>query len=105
MSDATPQPVRTRRDVGKPEAQKDPIFLFQRKGNFGQWDTEYVFFTREEAEQWGRDYSYRYRRGGWRVYCVSAMGELAGVLRLPEQARAVAAEPTVDAYPCGDQLE
>ena len=94
---------RTRRDVGGPEAQKDPIFLFQRKGNFGQWDTEYVFFTREEAEEWGTAHSYRYRRGGWRVYCVSAMGELADVLRMPEQQTSVSA--VVDAYPYGDALE
>ena len=92
---------RTRRQVGEPEAQRDPIFLFQRKGNFGQWDTEYVFFTREEAEQFGKDYSYRYRRGGWRVYCVSAMGELADVLRMPEQTTT----QTVDIYPYGDALE
>lgn len=105
MSDATPQPIRTRRDVSAPEAQKDPIFLFQRKAKFGQWDTVYVFFTREEAEQYGRDFAYNFR-SGWRVYCVTAMGELADVLRMPEKAaQTKAIEPTVDAYPYGDPLE
>lgn len=104
MSDATPQPIRTRRDVGAPEAQKDPIFLFQRKAKFGQWDTVYVFFTREEAEQYGRDFAYNFR-SGWRVYCVTAMGELADVLRMPEKAADV--QDRIDVAPrcggCGKQ--
>lgn len=90
---------RTRRDVGYPEAQKDPIFLFQRKSG-KHWETEWVFFTREEGEEWGRAHAYNYPRG-WRVFCVSAIGELADVLRIPEQQ---SSQP-VDAYPYGDALE
>lgn len=93
--------VRTRRDVGKPECQKDPIFLFQRKSG-KHWETEWVFFTREEGEEWGRDHAYNYPRG-WRVFCVSALGELADVLRMPEQP--VVQIPVAAAYSYGDALE
>lgn len=85
---------RTRRDVGKPECQKDPIFLFQRKSG-KHWETEWVFFTREEGEEWGRDHAYNYPRG-WRVFCVSALGELADVLRMPEQQAGLQIEADAD---------
>lgn len=59
------------------EITADPIFLFQKF--YRGWDTEYVFFTREEAEEWGRNHAYRYKR--WRVFCVCAKGELAKLLK------------------------
>ena len=43
------------------------------------WDTEYVFFTREEAKTWGENHDYNYR-DGWRVYCVCSKGELATLM-------------------------
>jgi hypothetical protein len=49
------------------------------------WRTETVWFTREEAEEWGKNHSYRFgdgRKGtDWQVYCVCAKGELAEVLK------------------------
>ena len=47
--------------------------------SFDYWDTEYVFFTRAEAEAWGQRANRRYP-DGWRVYCVCAKGELAQLL-------------------------
>ena len=44
------------------------------------WDTELVFFTREEGEAYGRAKEYNYV-DGWRVYCVCAQGKLAELLR------------------------
>lgn len=44
------------------------------------WDTVSIFFTREEAEAYGRSRSHRYL-DGWRVYCVHAEGELADLLK------------------------
>lgn len=43
------------------------------------WDTERVFFTRQEAEEWATARSYNYPNG-WRVYCVCAEGVLIQVL-------------------------
>jgi len=45
------------------------------------WETEHVFFTREEGEQWGRGHAYNYP-DGWMVYCVCAKGTLAKLLLL-----------------------
>lgn len=76
-----------RGDVGKPEATRDPIFLFQWKKiladddfNEDVWETDSVFFTREEGERFGRNHAYRWPNG-WRVYCVPANGVLAELLR------------------------
>lgn len=46
------------------------------------WQTEYVYFTREEAEAYGRSRPYDHGEAGsgWRVYCVCANGELAKLL-------------------------
>lgn len=44
------------------------------------WDTELVFFTREEGEAFGRRKAYNYP-DGWRVYCVCAQGDLAALLK------------------------
>ena len=43
---------------------------------FEYWETHRVFFTREAAQQFGDDHSYRYT-GGYRTFGVSATGELA----------------------------
>ena len=40
------------------------------------WDTESVWLSREESEQYGRDHAYNYP-DGWRVYGVPSEGELA----------------------------
>lgn len=42
------------------------------------WHTDSVWFTREEAEGYGRSHSYNYLK--WRVYCVCAEGALAKIL-------------------------
>lgn len=44
------------------------------------WETDRVFLTREEAENYGRNRHYNYR-DGWRVYAVCAEGELEEVLK------------------------
>jgi len=58
------------------------------------WETERVFFTREEAEAWGRARTYRW--SAWRCYCVSAEGDLAALLR------AVSERPTGDLAPSSE---
>lgn len=46
------------------------------------WNTDLVFFTRDEAEGEAERRSYHYGRKGidWRVYCVCAEGELKDIL-------------------------
>ena len=44
------------------------------------WHVEGVWFTRAEAERFGKQTHYRYPHGH-RVYCVCADGELAALLR------------------------
>ena len=44
------------------------------------WETDRVFLTRQEAEEYGKARSYNYR-DGWRVYAVNCVGELAQALR------------------------
>jgi hypothetical protein len=44
------------------------------------WITEHVWFTREEAERWGRDHEYRFGENKWRVFCVWTQGKLATIL-------------------------
>lgn len=43
------------------------------------WETESVFLSREEAETYAAARQYHYPHG-WRVFCVSAIGELAELL-------------------------
>lgn len=49
------------------------------------WETESVWFTRDEAEIWGASHSYRFGEGrkgiDWQVYCLCAEGELAKLLK------------------------
>lgn len=47
---------------------------------FEQWITESVWLDREEAENFGRAKSHRWR-DGWRVYAVCAEGDLAKLLK------------------------
>lgn len=83
----------TRGDVARPEMTRDPIFLLQvsrtKRGPHSDeyddddcdwWDTESVWFTREEAEAFAKAHAYRWPNG-WRVYCTCAEGELASLLR------------------------
>jgi len=58
------------------------------------WETERVFFTREEAEKWGQAHAYRW--DAWRVWCLPAQGELAALLR------AVSERPTGDLAPSSE---
>ncbi len=51
------------------------------------WDTEMVFWSREEGEAYGKRRDYNYR-DGWRVYCVCANDTLAALLK---EARALVA--------------
>lgn len=44
------------------------------------WETDRVFLTRQEAEEYGKSRAYNYREG-WRVYSVNCVGELAQALR------------------------
>lgn len=44
------------------------------------WDTESVWFTREEAQAWVDSHLYRWP-DGMRVFCICAEGELARLLR------------------------
>lgn len=44
------------------------------------WETDRVFLTRQEAEEYGKSRAYNYR-DGWRVYSVNCVGELAQALR------------------------
>lgn len=44
------------------------------------WLPEGVWFTREEAEEYGRSHAYRFSQG-WRVYCICADGDLARLLK------------------------
>lgn len=55
-----------------------------------KWRTEYVFYSREEGERYGRARKYRYgsEGTGWQVYCVCAEGELAKVLDAHDDSRA-----------------
>lgn len=55
-----------------------------------KWRTEFVFYSREEGEQYGhrRKYKYGSEGTGWRVYCVCAEGELARVLDAHDDSRA-----------------
>ena len=78
---AQPPDLPQRGDVGLPECTRDPIFLlksFQRRPDF--WKTESVWFTRQEAEDFALRTEYRYDKG-WRVYCTTAEGQLAKLLR------------------------
>ncbi len=44
------------------------------------WETEDVFYSREEGEEYGHRRHYNYT-DGWRVYCVCAQGKLAEILK------------------------
>jgi hypothetical protein len=48
------------------------------------WITESVWLTRNEAEYFGKANAYNYQFG-WRVYCLSACGELAEILNKVEE--------------------
>jgi len=49
MSNATPQPIRTRRDVGAPEAQKDPNTDLYT----GRWCRVAVTYVMRDVQRWG----------------------------------------------------
>ena len=69
------------------EGTRAVIFLFQvrQKGDKGDWRTEGVWLSREEAESWAESTAYNHggiegRGKTWRVYGVCANGELAELL-------------------------
>ena len=47
------------------------------------WDTESVWYSRDEAEDWGKSHAYRFTYG-WRVFCVPCEGQLAKILAANE---------------------
>jgi hypothetical protein len=49
-----------------------------------QWTAQSVWLTRNEAEIHARKHEYNYHFG-WRVYCLSASGELAEILNKAEE--------------------
>ena len=77
------------------EGTRDPIFLLQVKRTIigditddcdyevNYWDTERVYFTREEAEAYAESRPYHYGKNGdgWRVYCTNSEGQLAELLK------------------------
>jgi hypothetical protein len=75
--------MKTRNEMSREEATRDPIFLLQVRGDKrAKWRTETVFFSRGEGEAWAKAHEYRW--GEWQVYCVHATGDLCDVLRMPE---------------------
>lgn len=77
----------------KPTDEKDtpPVLSMQEMAQhrYGEWDapcaietweTESVWLSREEAEDYGKARHYNYT-SGWRVYCVCAEGRLGDLLR------------------------
>lgn len=78
--------MKTRIDMAHEEATRDPIFLFQvwhGTKKRGHWDTERVFYSREEAREYGNSQVHNFGKdgSGWMVYCIPAEGKLAEVLK------------------------
>ena len=89
---------KLRRDIAKKEITRNPIFLLQSKhficvcdncideddpelcdNSFIEWQTESIFSTREAAEEFGEQTTYRYPNG-WKVYCIPCADELHEIL-------------------------
>jgi hypothetical protein len=78
--DASRFVFKPRSEVCRAEATGNPIFLLQKK--IGRhWETECVFYSREEGEAFGNEHAYNYKNG-WRVYSVPCGGVLATLLKV-----------------------
>jgi|WetSurMetagenome_2_1015567.scaffolds.fasta_scaffold332848_2 hypothetical protein len=80
----------TRTEMAQAEATKSPIFLLQRRIRGDYYETESVWYSREEAEQYLKNHEYNYRNSksglpGGRVYSVPCYGELSDVLESVEK--------------------
>lgn len=62
------------------DTEVDESYMRNSEDFTASWHVEGVWFTREEAECFGKSTYYRYDHGH-RVYCVCAAGELAKLLR------------------------
>jgi len=71
------------RDDADPEAD-DPYLtdkeLVSKECAFEYWESESVWFTRDEAEGWAERHAYRFP-SGWQVYCMCAEGRLSELLK------------------------
>lgn len=77
--------MKTRLEMSREEATRSPIFLLQRRIRGDHYETESVWYSREEAEQYLKDHAYNYRNSkpnlpGGRVYCVPCAGILSEAL-------------------------
>lgn len=77
--------MKPRIEMSKEEATRSPIFLLQRRIRGDYYETESVWYSREEAEQYLKDHAYNYRNSkpgypGGRVYCVPCYGVLSEIL-------------------------
>ena len=79
--------MKRRKIMAQEEATQNPIFLLQRRIWGDHYETESVWYSREEAEQYLKDHAYNYRNSrhglpGGRVYCVPCYGVLSDILTL-----------------------
>jgi len=77
--------MKTRKQMSQEEATRNPIFLLQRSVRGDHYETESVWYSREEAEQYLKDHEYNYRSRkpgmpGGRVYCVPCRWPLSEIL-------------------------
>ncbi len=78
--------MKNRIDMAREEATRSPIFLLQRRTSGSHYETESVWYSREEAEQYLKDHAYNYRNSkpdlpGGRVYSVPCNGVLEEALK------------------------
>ena len=102
--------MKTRKQMSQEEATRSPIFLLQRRIRGDYYETESVWYSREEAEQYLKEHEYNYRNSkpglpGGRVYCVPCHWTLSEILdqwdaaQQPHQADAdprLAVDPVID---------
>ena len=77
--------MKPRIEMSREEATRSPIFLLQRRISGDHYETESVWYSREEAEQYLKDHAYNYRNSkpglpGGRVYAVPCYGDLSDIL-------------------------
>lgn len=99
--------MKQRSEMSKEEATRSPIFLLQRRIRGDDYETESVWYSREEAEQYLKDHAYNYRNSkpglpGGRVYCVPCYGALSDILAQWDAAQHNV-QPTADAAKITDQ--
>lgn len=89
--------IKSRDQMSREEATRSPIFLLQRRIRGDHYETESVWYSREESEQYLTDHAYNYRNSkpnlpGGRVYCVPCYGELSDALEELASLRAAVSE-------------